>query len=112
MLPNSADEFVGNIATDDIREKYVGKMFTNLFPQGNQNPIKYVWGKVKTKWKFIISVKGDLGNGFFCRLCFKRINGNRTARLNRELTAIHHEVIENPESIHEALLKMNRSIQA
>ena len=26
--------------------------------------------------------------------CCKRANGNRTARLNRELTAIHHEVIE------------------
>lgn len=38
-------EFVGNIAADCIRDKYVGKMVTDLFPQGNQNPIKYVWGK-------------------------------------------------------------------
>ena len=44
--------------------------------------------------------------------CCKRTNGNRTARLNRELTAIHHEVIDNLESIHGALLRMNRSIQA
>ena len=44
--------------------------------------------------------------------CSKRVNGNRTARLNRELTSIHHEVIENLESIHGALLCMNRSIQA
>ena len=44
--------------------------------------------------------------------CCKRANGNRTARLNRELTAIHHEVIDNLESIHGALLRMNRSIQA
>ena len=43
--------------------------------------------------------------------CCKRTNGNRTARLNRELTAIHHEVIDNLESIHGALLRMNRSIQ-
>jgi len=44
--------------------------------------------------------------------CCKRTNGNRTAKLNRELTAIHHEVIDNLESIHGALLRMNRSIQA
>ena len=44
--------------------------------------------------------------------CCKRISGNRTARLNRELTAIHHEVIDNLESVHGAFLRMNRSIQA
>lgn len=44
--------------------------------------------------------------------CCKRAKGNRTAKLNRELTAIHHEVIENLESVHGALLRMNRSIQA
>ena len=38
-------EFVGNIAEDEIRKKYVGKMVTEIFPHGNQNPIKYVWGK-------------------------------------------------------------------
>ena len=32
--------------------------------------------------------------------------------MNRELTAIHHEVIDNLESVHGALLRMNRSIQA
>ena len=30
---------------DEIRDKYIGKMVTEMFPQGNQNPIKYVWGK-------------------------------------------------------------------
>ena len=38
-------EFVGNVAPDEIRDKYIGKMVTEMFPQGNQNPIKYVWGK-------------------------------------------------------------------
>ena len=38
--------------------------------------------------------------------------GNRTIRLNRELTAMHREVIANLECIHGALLRMNRSIQA
>ncbi len=32
--------------------------------------------------------------------------------MNQELTAIHQEVISNLESIHGALLRMNRSIQA
>ena len=37
---------------------------------------------------------------------------NRKINLNRELTSIHQEVIDNLESIHGALLRMNRSIQA
>lgn len=42
----------------------------------------------------------------------KRTEGNRTIRVNQELTRMHREVIENLESIHGALLRMNRSIQA
>lgn len=37
-------EFIGNIAEESIRKKYVGKVVSDLFPRGNQNPIKYVWG--------------------------------------------------------------------
>ena len=37
---------------------------------------------------------------------------NRTIRLNEELTSIHEEVLANLESVHGALLRMNRSIQA
>lgn len=44
--------------------------------------------------------------------CCKRASGNRTIRMNQELTAIHQEVIGNLESVHGALLCMNRSIQA
>lgn len=44
--------------------------------------------------------------------CCKKKEGNRTARLNMELTSMHEEVIENLESIHGALLRMNRSIQS
>ncbi len=44
--------------------------------------------------------------------CCKKKEGNRSARLNRELTSIHKEVIANLESIHSALLCMNRSIQS
>ena len=44
--------------------------------------------------------------------CSKRSKGNRTAHLNRELTAYHKEVLENLQSIHGALLIMNRSIQS
>lgn len=32
--------------------------------------------------------------------------------MNQELTAIHQEVLQNLESIHGALLRMNRSIQS
>ena len=42
----------------------------------------------------------------------KKTDKNRTIRINQELTAMHQEVIENLESIHGALLRMNRSIQA
>ena len=42
----------------------------------------------------------------------KKTDHNRTVRINQELTAMHKEVIDNLESIHGALLRMNRSIQA
>lgn len=42
----------------------------------------------------------------------KKAAGNRTIRINSELTKMHQEVVENLESIHGALLRMNRSIQA
>ena len=42
----------------------------------------------------------------------KKTDNNRTVRLNQELTAMHREVLYNLESIHGALLRMNRSIQA
>ena len=36
-------EFVGKSANEDVRKMYVGKMVSDLFPYGNQNPIKYFW---------------------------------------------------------------------
>ena len=42
----------------------------------------------------------------------KKTDKNRTVRINQELTSMHQKVIENLESIHGALLRMNRSIQA
>ena len=42
----------------------------------------------------------------------KKSDNNRTIRINEELTSMHREVLENLESIHGALLRMNRSIQA
>ena len=44
--------------------------------------------------------------------CCKSAKGNRTVRVNHELTGFHEEVISNLESIHGALLCMNRSIQS
>lgn len=37
---------------------------------------------------------------------------NRIVRINKELTKMHQEVLENLNSTHGALLRMNRSIQA
>ena len=41
----------------------------------------------------------------------KKTDKNRTVRINQELTSMHQEVIENLESIHGVLLRMNCSIQ-
>ena len=41
-----------------------------------------------------------------------KCTGNRIVSINRELTSIHKEVLENLNSVHGALLRMNRSIQA
>lgn len=43
--------------------------------------------------------------------CCKAV-GNRTIRLNQELTVFHKEVLDNLNCTHGALLRMNRSIQA
>ena len=53
----------------------------------------------------------DCSNCPYTAQC-KKTENNRTIRINQELTAMHQEVIENLESIHGALLRMNRSIQA
>ena len=42
----------------------------------------------------------------------KKTDKNRTINLNKELTGFHREVLSNLNSIHGALLRMNRSIQA
>lgn len=42
----------------------------------------------------------------------KKSKNNRTVHLNKELTAMHEEVLQNLESIQGALLRMNRSIQS
>lgn len=42
----------------------------------------------------------------------KKTDRNRSIRVNRELTSMSQEVIENLESIHGALLRIKRSIQA
>ena len=41
-----------------------------------------------------------------------KCEGNRVIRLNEELTRFHKEVLSNLNSVHGALLRMNRSIQA
>ena len=41
-----------------------------------------------------------------------KCEGNRVVRINEELTKFHQEVLHNLNSVHGALLRMNRSIQA
>ena len=53
----------------------------------------------------------DCSNCSHSEVC-KKADGNRIIRLNRELSGFHKEVINNLESVHGALLRMNRSIQA
>ena len=53
----------------------------------------------------------DCGSCPYAEQC-KKTDKNRTIRLNEELTSMHREVLNNLESIHGALLRMNRSIQA
>ena len=48
----------------------------------------------------------------FKEKCCPKAKGNRSIRMNQELTALHKEVIDNLHSIHGALLCMNRSIEA
>lgn len=42
----------------------------------------------------------------------KKTDKDRAVKINEELSAMHEEVLDNLESIHGALLRMNRSIQA
>ena len=53
----------------------------------------------------------DCSNCPFSDKC-KKGEGNRTIRMNEELTKIHKEVLENLTSTHGLLLRANRSIQA
>ena len=70
--------------------------------------------KVPEKKKTLPSEKKLGGVFLFCPYAerCKKADKNRTVCLNQELTAIHKEVLNNLNSIHGALLRMNRSIQA
>lgn len=37
--------FVGTVAEEKVRRRYVDKSVEDIFPNGAANPIKYVWGK-------------------------------------------------------------------
>ena len=39
---NKRKEFVGNIAPENVRKRYIGKSVAKYFRQGTQNPIRYV----------------------------------------------------------------------
>ena len=35
-------EFIGTVAEDSVRKRYIGKSVAHYFPRGSQNPVKYV----------------------------------------------------------------------
>ena len=53
----------------------------------------------------------DCSNCQYAEKC-KKGEGNRTVRINEELTEMHKEVLENLNSTHGMLLRVNRCIQA
>ena len=87
---------------------------TIVCPNGKKFLFKYNKHVYKNKYGRTEEVYEceDCGNCPRRSECCKRATGNRTIRLNRELSSFHREVIVNLNSIHGALLCMNRSIQS
>lgn len=40
-VPEGRYEFVGEVAEEEIRDRYIGKSMANLYKKGEANPIKY-----------------------------------------------------------------------
>ena len=105
-------------------KKYSNDPFRSVnFKIDNEGTIRCPNGKA-FKFSYRTTVRGnnygrqeefyvceDCSNCQYAEKC-KKTSKNRTIKINQELTSIHQEVIENLESIHGALLRMNRSIQA
>jgi len=84
-----------------------------ICPNGKKFIFKYdkhVHGNKYGRTEEIYECEDCTGCPFKLQCC--KTQGNRTIRMNRELSAFHSEVISNLESIHGALLCMNRSIQS
>lgn len=71
---------------------------------------KHVYGNQYSRQEEVYQCE-DCSGCPYAERC-KKAEKNRTVRTNHELTAMHQEVIDNLGSIHGALLRMNRSIQA
>ena len=87
---------------------------TLVCPNGKRMLFKYNCAVHKNKYGRTEEVYQceDCSNCKDKEKCCPRSKGNRIVKLNRELTSIHEEVLDNLCSIHGALLRMNRSIQA
>ena len=66
----------------------------------------------QSEWKMMMKEHAELEPIVEKYREYKKTEKNRTIRINKELTEYHKEVIDNLESIHGALLRMNRSIQS
>lgn len=40
-VPEGRYEFVGEVAEEEIRDRYIGKSMANLYKKGEANPMKY-----------------------------------------------------------------------
>lgn len=91
------------IDSDGIMRCPNGKAFNFLYR-------KHVYGNQYGRQEEVYQCE-DCSGCPYAEKC-KKSEGNRTIRVNQELTGMHKEVIDNLESIQGALLRMNRSIQA
>ena len=117
-------DMVLTIITSSVSRKYHEDPFRAVkFPIGEDGIMRCPNGKA-FQFQYRRNVKGNKYGRqeevYQCEDCSgcpytercKKTDKNRTVQINRELTAMHQEVIENLESIQGALLRMNRSIQA
>lgn len=106
-------------------EKYANNPFKSTNFKQDENGNLICPNNKKFNFKYTRNIKGnkygrteeiyeceDCAGCIYKEKCSPKSKGNRTIRLNKELTSIHEEVLRNLCSIHGALLCMNRSIQA
>lgn len=125
-LTNSVEQIFMDINTYIFAKDHVDLQHTYIDGtkiEANANRYTWVWKKscMRNRQKVRYNKYGRTEEIYECESCegcphkqecCPKARENRTIRMNQELTSIHQEVLTNLESIHGALLRMNRSIQA